>query len=38
MFDSSFFAKGYTIIFLYVVAIIILSVIVKDIKNKKSQR
>ncbi|ELY3985294.1 hypothetical protein SMY34_003401, partial [Cronobacter muytjensii] len=37
MFDSSFFAKGYTIIFLSVVAIIILSVIVKDIKNKKAK-
>ncbi|EOC1289389.1 hypothetical protein ACI09O_003520 [Cronobacter muytjensii] len=37
MFDSSFFAKGYTIIFLSVVAIIILSVIIKDIKNKKAK-
>ncbi|NUW61723.1 MULTISPECIES: DUF3592 domain-containing protein [Cronobacter] len=37
MFDSSFFAKGYAIIFLSVVAIIILTVIVKDIKNKKAK-
>ncbi|EKM0532508.1 DUF3592 domain-containing protein [Cronobacter turicensis] len=37
MFDSSFFAKGYAIIILSIVAIIILSVIVKDIKNKKAK-
>ncbi|EKK4002457.1 DUF3592 domain-containing protein [Cronobacter sakazakii] len=35
MFDSSSFAKGYAIIILSIVAIIILTVIVKDIKNKK---
>ncbi|NCH44978.1 hypothetical protein [Cronobacter sakazakii] len=37
MFDSSSFAKGYAIIILSIVAIIILSVIVKDIKNKKAK-
>ncbi|ELY3545901.1 hypothetical protein BS412_07365 [Cronobacter turicensis] len=35
MFDSCSFAKGYAIIILSIVAIIILTVIVKDIKNKK---
>ncbi|ELY2671120.1 hypothetical protein SMC00_002683 [Cronobacter sakazakii] len=35
MFDSSSFAKGYAIIIVSIVAIIILTVIVKDIKNKK---
>ncbi|ELY3459245.1 hypothetical protein SMY44_004202 [Cronobacter sakazakii] len=35
MFDSSSFAKGYAIIILSIVAIIILTVIFKDIKNKK---
>ncbi|EOZ7935341.1 DUF3592 domain-containing protein [Cronobacter sakazakii] len=37
MFDSSSFAKGYAIIILSIVAIIILSVIVKDVKNKKAK-
>ncbi|ELY5816243.1 hypothetical protein SNN51_003134 [Cronobacter turicensis] len=37
MFDSSFFAKGYSLIILSIVAIIVLSVIVKDIKNKKAK-
>ncbi|MFW0857752.1 hypothetical protein QMS86_17725 [Cronobacter dublinensis] len=35
MFDSSSFAKGYAIVFLSLVAIIILTVIVKDIRSKK---
>ncbi|EOU9605609.1 DUF3592 domain-containing protein [Cronobacter dublinensis] len=35
MFDSSSFAKGYAVIFLSVVAIIILTVIVKDIRSNK---
>lgn len=35
MVDSSSFAKGYAIIFLSVVAIIILTVIVKNIRSKK---
>ncbi|EOU9540458.1 DUF3592 domain-containing protein [Cronobacter dublinensis] len=35
MFDSSSFAKGYVIIFLFVVAIITLTVIVKDVRSKK---
>ncbi|WP_270854797.1 DUF3592 domain-containing protein [Cronobacter sakazakii] len=37
MFDSSSFAKGYAIIILSIVAIIILSFIVKDVKNKKAK-
>ncbi|ELY4324021.1 hypothetical protein QL189_20525 [Cronobacter turicensis] len=37
MFDSSFFAKGYSLIILSIVAIIVLSFIVTDIKNKKAK-